>query len=186
MTLRVPLAVAAILASTALAIAAPSRDPAVMRTSGGPRTYMPEDEGCDARQQPARLDFKLKDISGATVKLADFKGKVIVLNFWATWCVPCKAEIPDFVDLQTRHADEGLQLLGISADDTIAKLKPFVDAQKMNYPVLQGRGHTDLLDAYSISALPVTLVIGRDGGICRRYAAPIAKDILERQIKSLL
>lgn len=120
------------------------------------------------------------------MKLAEFKGRVVLLNFWATWCVPCKAEIPDLVDLQARYAGEGLQLLGISVDDSAAQLKPFVNAQKMNYPVLQGRGHTDILDAYAISALPVTALIGRDGAICRRYAAPIAKDVLERHIKSLL
>src|SRR5437870_1110053 len=92
---------------------------------------------CDAAAPPARLDFKLKDMAGAGVKLDAFKGKVLVLNFWATWCVPCKTEIPDFVDLQARHGGAGLQILGISADDTLKQLKPFVDAQKMNYPVLQ-------------------------------------------------
>src|SRR6476661_5711793 len=103
---RMPLTVAAVTASTVLALAA-SPAPRVVHTFGA-RAFAPHEEECDARQPPARLDFKLKDISGATVKLVDFKGKVIVLNFWATWCVPCKAEIPDFVDLQTRHAGEGL------------------------------------------------------------------------------
>ena len=144
------------------------------------------EEGCDAARTAAKLDFKLKDLRGATVKLADFKGKVILLNFWATWCAPCKAEIPDFVELHARHAEAGLQVLGVSADDTVKQLKPFVDALKMNYPVLQARGNNALLDAYAISTLPVTVIIGRDGTICRRYTAPVAKDILERQIKSLL
>jgi peroxiredoxin len=141
---------------------------------------------CESHPQPARLNFALKDINGATVKLAELKGKVIVLNFWATWCVACKAEIPDFVDLQTRYAAEGLQLIGVSVDDPVKKLKSYVDRQKMNYPVLQGRGHDDILDAYSLAILPVTVLIARDGTICTKYEGPIAKDALERAIKSLL
>ena len=146
----------------------------------------PHVDECDAASKPARLEFKLKDVNGITVKLADVKGKVLVLNFWATWCVPCKAEIPDLVDLQARHAEHGLQLLGISVDDSAAQLKPFVATAKINYPVLQGRGHNDLLDAYEISSLPVTIVIGRSGAVCHRYSGPIAKDRLEQHIKSLL
>lgn len=182
MTARVATAVLALLAWTAFRIDASSTKAVVAS-----RPFAPGGDGvCELRPEPARLDFTLKDISGAGVKLADFKGKVIVLNFWATWCVPCKTEIPDFVDLQARHADAGLQLLGISVDDSVKQLKPFVDALKMNYPVLQGRGHNAILDAYAISSLPVTVLIGRNGAICRRYAGPIARDVLERQIKSLL
>jgi peroxiredoxin len=144
------------------------------------------DDLCESKPKPARLDFALKDVSGATVKLAALKGRVIVLNFWATWCVACKAEIPDFMDLQTRYAGEGLQVVGVSVDDPVKKLKSYVDEKKMNYPVLQGRGHDDLLDAYSLSTLPVTVLIGRDGAVCRRQTGPIAKDVLERAIKSLL
>ena len=179
---------AGVITSAVCVLAAAASSPghaAHMRDAG--RMALPAvDDGCDAARTPAKLDFKLKDLRGATVKLADFKGKVILLNFWATWCAPCKAEIPDFVDLHARHAEAGLQVLGVSADDTAKQLKPFVDALKMNYPVLQGRGHNALLDAYAISTLPVTVIIGRDGTICRRYTAPVAKDILERQIKSLL
>ena len=143
-------------------------------------------EGCDAKQQPAKLDFKLKDVRNASVKLADFKGKVIALNFWATWCAPCKTEIPDFVELQVRHADAGLQFVGISVDDTRKQLEPFLGAVKINYPVLQGRGNNALLDAYGVSSLPVTVLIGREGAICRTYSGPVAKDVLEAQLKRLL
>jgi peroxiredoxin len=144
------------------------------------------DNVCESSPKPARLNFALKDVNGATVKLAELKGKVIVLNFWATWCVACKAEIPDFVDLQSRYAAEGLQLVGVSVDDPLKKLKSYVDAQKINYPVLQGRGHDDILDAYSLSTLPVTVLIGRDGTVCTKHTGPVAKDVLERAIKSLL
>jgi peroxiredoxin len=149
-------------------------------------TALDADEVCESKPAAARLDFALKDISGATVRLAALKGRVVVLNFWATWCVPCKAEIPDFIDLQARYAGDGLQVVGVSVDDPLKRLKSYVDEKKMNYPVLQGRGHDDLLDAYSLSTLPVTVLIGRDGIVCRRQTGPIAKDLLERAIKSLL
>lgn len=181
MTARAAAAVIALVTVTGLPIGAAWKESGVITMPVAQGA-----DGCEPGPRPARLDFKLKDIRGAGVKLADFKGKVIVLNFWATWCAPCKTEIPDFVDLQARHGAAGLQLLGISVDDSVKQLTPFVEAHNMNYPVLQGRGHNALLDAYAISSLPVTVVIGRSGAMCRRYAGPIAKDVLERQIKSLL
>ena len=98
--------------------------------------------------KPANLSFMMKDLSGKSVKLSDFKGKVILLDFWATWCVPCKFEIPAFVELQEKYAKDGLQVVGISIDDTAAELKPYVEKMKMNYPVLQGLGHDDVQDAF--------------------------------------
>jgi len=103
---------------------------------------------CPANAKPAKLDFTLKDVNGADVKLSDYKGKVILLDFWATWCGPCKIEIPWFVELQNKYGKDGLQAIGISVDDTVEKLKPYVLDLKMNYPVLQGLGHDDILHAY--------------------------------------
>ncbi|HYT75080.1 MAG TPA: TlpA disulfide reductase family protein [Vicinamibacterales bacterium] len=144
------------------------------------------DDVCDAKPVAAKLNFTLKDVNDSKVKLADFKGKVIVLNFWATWCAPCKTEIPAFVELQTQYAEQGVQFLGLSVDDTLAKLKPYAAAMNMNYPVLQGRGHDEILDAFSpIPSLPVTIVIRRDGTVCKRHMAPVTKNILEREIKTL-
>jgi thiol-disulfide isomerase/thioredoxin len=80
---------------------------------------------CPANAKPAKLNFTLKDFTGKTVKLSDYKGKVILLDFWATWCPPCKAEIPGFVELQEAYRDKGLQVVGVSVDDTPDKLKPF-------------------------------------------------------------
>ena len=145
-----------------------------------------QDEDCDAAAKPARLNFALKNLEGASVKLSDFKGKVIVLNFWATWCGPCKAEIPDFVDLQARYGEQGLQLVGVAVDDKLAALTGYTAEANMNYPVLQGRSQDGIMDAYAIAKLPVTVVIRRDGRVCRAHAGPIAKDLLEREIKSLM
>jgi len=142
---------------------------------------------CDANPKAAPLDFTLKDVQNKDVKLASFKGKVLVIDFWATWCGPCKLEIPGFVDLQNRYGAKGLQFVGISVDDKLEQLKPYVDEYKMNYPVLQGLGHDDMQDALGpIWGIPTTIVIGRDGKICKKHTGMASKDKFEQEIKSLL
>ena len=142
---------------------------------------------CDANPKAAPLAFTLKDVDNKDVKLASFKGKVLVIDFWATWCGPCKLEIPGFVDLQNRYGPKGLQFIGISVDDKLEQLKPYVAEYKMNYPVLQGLGHDDVQDAFGpIWGIPTTIVIGRDGKICKKHTGMAAKEKFEQEIKSLL
>lgn len=142
---------------------------------------------CSAKSGPARLDFTVKDMNGAEVRLADFKGKVILLNYWATWCGPCKVEIPDLIALQEQYRDSGLVVLGVSQDDDPETLRTFAAAHKMNYPVLVGRDQPELLDAQGpLWGLPTSYVIGRDGAICTRHVGPATKDEFEREIKALL
>jgi peroxiredoxin len=149
--------------------------------------FAPETSACPANAKPANLNFTMKDVQGKEVTLASLKGKVIVLDFWATWCGPCKIEIPWFIDFQNKYGKSGLQVVGVSVDDTIDKLKPYVADMKMNYPVLQGLGHDDVQDAYGpIWGIPVTVVISRDGKICAKHTGMSSKDSFERQIKSLL
>ena len=95
----------------------------------------------------ANWDFKFKDLDGKEVELASFKGKVVLLNFWATWCGPCKAEIPGFVELQEKYRDK-LTIIGYSVDDTAELAKKYAAQYKMNYPILLGEGREDLQDAY--------------------------------------
>jgi thiol-disulfide isomerase/thioredoxin len=95
---------------------------------------------CPANAKPANLNFTLKDTKNRDVKLSDFRGKVILLDFWATWCIPCKVEIPWFVEFQTKYGKQGLQVIGISVDDTLDKLRPYIPQLKMTYVVLQGPG----------------------------------------------
>ena len=129
----------------------------------------------------------LSPVNGTNVTLSDYKGKVILIDFWATWCGPCKVEIPWFVELQTKYGKDGLQALGVSVDDTVDKLKPYVAELKMNYPVLQGLGHDDMQDAYGpLWGIPVTVVISRDGKICTKHIGFSAKESFEKEIKSLL
>jgi peroxiredoxin len=146
-------------------------------------------EGCTTKIVPAKLNFTMKDADDKKVRLADFKGKVIVLNFWATWCVPCKTEIPEFVDLQKAYESQGVQFIGISVDEkeTIAKLRPYIAEHSMNYPVLQGKSNEGVLDAYGpLATVPTTYLIKRDGNVCKRHAGAVTKDVLERELKSLL
>jgi thiol-disulfide isomerase/thioredoxin len=142
---------------------------------------------CPANAKPANMTFALKDVDGKEVKLASLKGKVVLLDFWATWCGPCKIEIPWFIEFQNKYGKDGLQVVGVSVDDTQAKLKPYVAAMKMNYPVLQGLDHDDIQDAYGpLFGIPVTVVISRDGKICAKHVGLSSKDGFEREIKSLL
>lgn len=142
---------------------------------------------CTAKPKTAPLDFVVKDMNGGDVKLADYKGKVVMLNFWATWCGPCKVEIPMFTELQTKYKDQGLAFLGISVDDAPEQLRPFAQEYRMNYPVLIGDGRDDVQNAFGpMFGIPVTLLIARDGTICTRYLGPRPKERFERDIKALL
>lgn len=147
----------------------------------------PETFACPANAKPANLNFTLKDMENKDVTLSTLKGKVILLDFWATWCGPCKIEIPWFAEFQQKYGKSGLQVVGVSIDDTLAKLKPFVAQMKMNYPVLQGLGHDDVQDAFGpMFGIPVTVIIARDGRICAKHVGLSSKALVEKQIKSLL
>jgi peroxiredoxin len=131
-------------------------------------------------------EFALTDLSGKTVRLADFKDKVVLLDFWATWCAPCREEIPDFVDLQKRYAEQGFSLLGISLDEEGAEVvKPFAQQFGINYPVVIG--NTEVSAAYGgMQALPTAFLIGRDGRILEVFVGDRARADFERAIRSAL
>jgi peroxiredoxin len=141
---------------------------------------------CDARAERADLDFTLKDIQGKDVTLSDYRGRVILLNFWATWCGPCRIEIPGFVELYKTYRSRGLIVLGVSADDPVATLKPFAAQMKMDYPVLVGNGRDDVQKAFPWEGLPKTFIIGRDGTICHEHSGLATKNQIEPIIKSLM
>ena len=147
----------------------------------------PATSACPATAKPANLNFTLKDVDNKDVKLAALKGKVVLLDFWATWCGPCKIEIPWFIEFQNKYGKAGLQVVGVSVDDTQAKLKPYVTQMKMNYMVLQGLDHDDIQDAYGpLFGIPVTVVISRDGKVCAKHTGLSSKERFENEIKSLL
>ena len=113
---------------------------------------------CDGKAKKAP-DFELSGLHGKKVRLADYKGKVVLVNFWATWCGPCKDEIPMFVDLQQRYGARASRSSASRSTIRLEELKPFVDQYKMNYPVLVGLGREDVQDAYGpMFGIPVTVV----------------------------
>jgi peroxiredoxin len=132
-------------------------------------------------------DFQLTDLDGKTVRLADLKGKAVLLNFWATWCPPCKVEIPWFVDLQKQYGPQGLQIVGVAMDegnprDAIAK---FTREMGVNYTILLG--DDKIADAYGgVEALPTTFYIGRDGKIVSRAFGLVSHGEVEDNIRAAL
>jgi cytochrome c biogenesis protein CcmG/thiol:disulfide interchange protein DsbE len=131
-------------------------------------------------------DFTLSDAAGAAVKLSDFRGQVVLLNFWATWCAPCKTEIPWFVEFERTYRDRNFAVLGVSFDDGGWKaVKPYMEAQRINYPVLIG--NDDVSGAYGeIGSLPSTFLIDKAGRIAFAHAGLCAKNDYQAEIKTLL
>lgn len=158
----------------------------VDESAPGTADYPGEPEDSEAAGKPARLDFTLKDMHGVDVNLESFKGKVILVNFWATWCGPCRAEIPSLVELQEQYKDD-LVILGLSVDDTAEKLLPYAAEFKMNYPVLVGNGREDVQEAFGpLFGIPVSVIIGRDGVIAKKHSGIATKEQIEREITRLL
>jgi len=135
----------------------------------------------------APLDFTLQDMDGNAVDLADFRGRPLIVNFWATWCGPCKHEIPAFVELVERYKDQGFTVLGISVDDPPEALKPFAEEYKINYPVLVGLGHDELQEHYGAHiVVPVSWFVKRDGTVHLKSMGTNSTEWFEKQVKALL
>ncbi len=130
-------------------------------------------------------DFSLTALNGQPLALAGYKGKVVLLNFWATWCGPCEKEIPEFIALQDRYGQQGLQVIGLSMDDGPKPVTDFYQRFKMNYPVAMA--DSQVAQQYGgIYGLPVNFLIGRDGRIAAKYAGATDLEKLEEQIKAQL
>ncbi len=138
-----------------------------------------------ADRKPA-ADFSLHDAAGASVKLSDFRGKTVLLNFWATWCGPCKVEIPWFIDFEKKYRDQGFAVLGVSMDEDGWKaVTPFVQKMGMSYRVLLG--DEALAKLYGgIDALPTTLIIDRAGKIAATHTGLVSRSTYEEEIQELI
>jgi thiol-disulfide isomerase/thioredoxin len=135
------------------------------------------------RSAPALV---LKDVRGRTVRISDYKGKVVLLNFWATWCPPCRAEMPDLIKIQREYQSKGLQVIGITyPPETIREVRQFMRKLGVNYPIALGRKETKVLFDQT-DTLPVTIVIDRKGKVHERIEGILLPEEFEEKIKPLL
>jgi cytochrome c biogenesis protein CcmG/thiol:disulfide interchange protein DsbE len=134
-------------------------------------------------------DFTLKDISGRSISLSDYKGKVVLLEFWATWCPPCKASIPGLIELQKKYEQKGFSVVGLSIDtdtDASEKVRQFSVSNSINYPVLLSNETTP--KTYNVISIPTSFLIGKDGiimDIYRGYSEELDSKV-SAQIEKLL
>ncbi len=139
----------------------------------------------DVHNMPAP-DFELPTLDGRRVKLSDFRGQAVLLNFWATWCPPCKIEMPWFVDIQKEYGKDGLVVLGVAMDDTeSAKIAAFASEMGVNYQVLLGTDQVS--DDYGdVRSLPTTFYIDRNGNIVSKAVGLLGRQEIENDVKKAL
>ncbi|MFZ0418984.1 MAG: TlpA disulfide reductase family protein [Candidatus Sulfotelmatobacter sp.] len=138
------------------------------------------------KQSSVAPDFSLQSLDGKTLRLSDFRGKAVLLNFWATWCGPCKIEMPWFVELQNQYAAQGFQIVGVAMDDASKEdIGKFAKDMGVNYPILIGKESVG--DQYGgVPALPESFLIGRDGKIVDTIIGLRGKAEIEDAIKKAL
>lgn len=140
----------------------------------------------EEKERKPAPNFELQDERGKTVRLADFKGKVVLLDFWATWCGPCTIEIPWFIEFQRRYKDKGFSVIGVSMDEGGWEVvRPFVEELKMNYPIVIGNDQTAAAFG-GVDVLPTTFIIDKQGRIVATHMGLTSKNEFEETIKSLL
>ena len=137
-----------------------------------------------ANFRKAAPDFVLKDAAGATVRLSDYKGKVVLLNFWATWCEPCKTEIPWFIEFENHYKNSGFAVIGVSTDKGWDVVRSYLRDRKIDYRLVVG--DRKLGKRYGIDALPTTLLIDRRGKIAESHEGLAPKSTYEDEIRYLL
>jgi thiol:disulfide interchange protein DsbD len=131
-------------------------------------------------------NFSLKTYDGRVIELEKLKGKIVIINFWATWCPPCRAEIPDFIKVYDDYKSRGLEIIGIALDEGgWEKVKPFSDEYRINYPVVLG--NLEVVRNYGgINSIPTTFAVDKDGNVVAARQGMLSKESLENKIKSLL
>jgi thiol-disulfide isomerase/thioredoxin len=155
---------------------------ALMACGGGGEQPVPSPRGATELAP----EFALNDLDGATVKLSNYKGKVVILDFWATWCAPCREEIPGFVELQRDYGDEGLVIIGVSLDSQgPSVVKRFAVDNGMNYTLVMGDEKVQA-DYGGIRGIPTTFVIDREGRLIKKYIGMRPKAVFEADITALL
>src|SRR5262245_35510655 len=130
--------------------------------------------------------LELRDVNGRTVRSSDYQGKVVLINFWATWCPPCRAEMPDLVRLQRKYAKQGLQIIGITyPPERKSRVRRFASSLKVNYPIVLGTREIKARFS-SEETLPLTVVINRDGAVSEIISGILLHEEFDEKIKPLL
>lgn len=138
------------------------------------------------RQEANAPQFALRDINGRIVRLSNYRGKVVLINFWATWCPPCRVEVPDLIRLQREHGKEGLQIIGITyPPERKGRVQKFARSLNVNYPIILGT-HQLKASFSSEETLPLTIVIDRDGRVSHIISGILLREEFEEKIKPLL
>lgn len=142
--------------------------------------------GQETSSRKAAPDFELKDMNGKAIRLSEYQGQVVLLNFWATWCGPCKIEIPWFVEFQRSFKDRGFTVIGVSVDeDGWEAVRPFLASRQVNYPVVIST--LEVEQKYGgVEALPVSFLIDREGRIASTHVGLVTKKTYEEEIRQLL
>jgi thiol-disulfide isomerase/thioredoxin len=137
-------------------------------------------------QDSPPTELTLKDINGREIRLSNYRGKIVLVNFWATWCPPCRVEVPDLIRLQRDYRSRGLQVIGVTyPPQKLAEVRRFVRRAKVNYPVALGTKET-LLRFTRSETLPMTIIIGTDGRIRDIIEGILLAEEFEQKIKPLL
>lgn len=144
------------------------------------------DNNNSVQEEKKAPDFTLTSTDGKEVNLSDYKGKVVILDFWATWCGPCRRGVPDLVSMQKNYGDK-IAVIGISLDDDRTKkdIIPFMKEYDINYPVVYGTQDV-VMDFGNIRAIPTSFIIDQNGNIIDKYVGLVSKEIYETRIKDLL
>ena len=136
-------------------------------------------------ERPMAPNFSLTDISGKPLNLTDYRGKVVLLNFWATWCAPCRIETPQFVDLVNRYGKQDLAVVGLSLDDDVEPVQEFARQYKVNYQL--ALGNEKVAESYGgVFSLPITFLIGSDGRVYAKHLGAVDLGALEAELRQLL
>lgn len=175
-----------LLALVALAVSIVQRDLARQQGTSAGAAGGPKKPSVPAIRGKAAPDFALPDLDGATVRRANFQGKVLLVNFWATWCHPCLIEIPWFLEFQKQYGPQGFEVVGISLDEEKpAVVKKFVEEHDMTFTVVMGDDNTaDLFGG--IIGLPTTFLVDREGKFYSMHRGLVSRNSVEEELRALL
>ncbi len=180
------ISVSIILLSLAIILSSCSRSNETSESQSANVEKQPAETVQQEREFPMAPDFQLQDHEGNIIRLSDYRGKVVILDFWATWCGPCRMEIPGFVKLREKYHNKGLEIIGISLDQPGWQVvKPFMEKFKINYPVVLGNRQTAMMYG-GINSIPTTFIINKEGKAVQRIIGYRPEKYFEEVIQQLL